>query len=177
MEWLWGLLIAIAALFIGMVIEAKKPAKKDNREEAALPLDQKEEAAGELKGHYQARYLLTKNEWYEYKKLKGYAAAKGLQICPKVRLLDIVEPRKSDAYMSYLGKIKSKHVDFLICDQDLRIKGILELDDNSHDVASRKDRDLMVDEILRDVGYIVIHTRSITENTLDPITAPSESTQ
>ena len=124
----------------------------------------------DFKTAYQRKYLLTKNEWYEYRKLKEYAAAHDLQICPKVRLLDIIEPRSGKDYRSLMARIQSKHVDFLICDQDLHIKGIVELDDNSHNSADRMQRDAFVDEILTSVGYKVIRTRSITENTLDPIT-------
>ena len=172
MDWIWGLLFAGAALLLGMFLEAKKTSKNESRGEAA-GAEEVPQAVGAVKGHYQAKYLLTKNEWYEYKKLKEYAAAYQLQVCPKVRLLDIVEPRKGDNYMSYLGKIKSKHVDFLICDQNLHIKAILELDDGSHDTADRKARDTLVDEILQEVGYTVIHTRSITEATLQPL-APQD---
>lgn len=125
---------------------------------------------------YQAKYLLTRNEWYEFKKLKKYAAELNIHICPKVRLLDLVEPRKGEKYMSYLGKIQSKHVDFVLCDQDLRIKAILELDDNSHNQQDRKERDLFVDEVLQSVGYRVIRTRSITEATLDPL-KPAKPTE
>lgn len=78
--------------------------------------------------------------------------------------------------MSYLGKIQSKHVDFVLCDQDLRIKAILELDDNSHNQQDRKERDLFVDEVLQSVGYRVIRTRSITEATLDPL-KPAKPTE
>lgn len=117
---------------------------------------------------YQKRFLLTKNEWYEYKKLQQYADATELQICPKVRLLDIIEPRKGEKnYMSLLGKVQSKHVDFLICDKNLHVLGVLELDDNSHNRENRKERDLFVDEILESVGYTVVHTKSITETTLN----------
>lgn len=119
---------------------------------------------------YQAKYLLTKNEYYSYKKLKQYADAAGLLICPKVRLLDIIEPRNGEYYRALLGKIKSKHVDFLICDQDLRIKGVVELDDSSHDRNDRQERDKFVDQALQGAGYVVIHARGITEHTLDPIT-------
>lgn len=128
------------------------------------------------KDAYQAKYLLTRNEWYEYKKLKKLAEGEGLQICPKVRLLDIIEPRTGSNYMSLLGKIQSKHVDFVICDQDLHIKAILELDDNSHNQKDRQERDTFVDEILTSVGYTVIRTRSITDNTLDPI-KPKETNE
>lgn len=126
--------------------------------------------AGEYKNKYQKRYLLTKNEYQEYKKLKHFADIKGFIICPKVRLLDLIEPRKGDPKQkTYLYKIQSKHVDFVICDQNLYIKAILELDDNSHNQTNRKERDDFVDLILRDVGYTVIRTRSVTETTLDQI--------
>lgn len=119
---------------------------------------------------YQRKYLLTKNEYREYMKLQQYAAEKGLLICPKVRLLDIIEPRKGEKdYKSLFYKVQAKHVDFVICDQDLHIKGILELDDSSHDTAERKERDEFVDQILSSVGYKVIHVRSITEDTLKGI--------
>lgn len=154
-----GLLVAIIAILISYIIKQRTPEKGS--------------ANQSYKNKYQAKYLLTKNEWHEYKKLRDLAAIHGLQVCPKVRLLDIVEPRRGEAnYMRLLGKIQSKHVDFVICDQDLRIKGILELDDNSHNREERQERDRFVDEILTDVGYRVIHTRSITETTLEPITGP-----
>lgn len=116
---------------------------------------------------YQAKYLLTKNEWHEYRKLKQYAQELGLQVCPKVRLLDIIEPRKGvQNYKSLFYKIQAKHVDFLLCDQNLYIKAIVELDDGSHDKSDRQERDRFVDQILASVGYKVIRTRSVTEETL-----------
>lgn len=160
MDFIWGILIAIIGFMIYNFLN-----KKQNTET-------KTSTKTDYSKNYQAKYLLTKNEWYEYRKLKKLAEGKGLQVCPKVRLLDIIEPRHGKNYMSLLGKIQNKHVDFVICDQDLRIKGILELDDNSHDTPKRQERDLFVDEILTSVGYTVIRTRGITENTLDPITQP-----
>lgn len=125
----------------------------------------------EFKGKYQKRYLLTKNEYHEYKKLIYYANLKGLMVYPKVRLLDLIEPRRGDPkHKTLLYKIQSKHVDFVICDQNLYVKAILELDDNSHNQTDRQTRDNFVDLILQDVGYTVIRTRSITETTLDQIT-------
>ena len=117
---------------------------------------------------YQAKYLLTKNEWSEYKKLRQYAEEKNLIVCPKVRLLDIVEPRKGHKqYITLINKVQAKHADFVICDKDLRIKAILELDDNSHNKTDRQGRDKFVDTVLESVGYKVLHTKGVTENTLD----------
>ena len=103
--------------------------------------------------------------------LKKCAAEKNLQVCPKVRLLDLVEPRKgAEHYKSLFYKIQAKHVDFLICDQDLHIKAVVELDDNSHMKADRQARDKFVDQVLTSCGFKVIRTRSVTEETLNGIT-------
>lgn len=115
---------------------------------------------------YQRTHLLTKNEYQEYKKLKYYADQSNLIICPKVRLLDIIIPKEGRNNLAALGKINSKHVDFVICDNKLYIKGIVELDDNSHKQPDRIERDRFVDTILTSVGYKVIHTYSVTEDTL-----------
>lgn len=162
MKWLPFILIVVILIGLKYADKLFKKNSKHNDQET------------DYSSCYQAKYLLTKNEWYEYKKLQKYAAEKGLMICPKVRLLDIIEPRKTEKdYMLLLSKVQSKHVDFLICDQNMNIKGVLELDDNSHDRKDRKERDAFVDQILTSVGYTVIHTRAITETTLDVLNPPA----
>ena len=130
-------------------------------------VEEPEELGEDYSKSYQAKYLLTKNEWLEYRKLKQYAQSLGLQVCPKVRLLDIIEPRKGTPnYKSLFYKIQAKHVDFVLCDQNLYIKAIVELDDNSHKQTDRLERDRFVDQILTSVGYQEIRTRFVTEETL-----------
>lgn len=125
---------------------------------------------------YQSKNLLTRNEWHEYKKLKIIAEQKNLIICPKVRLLDIIEPRNNvKNYMTLLAKVQSKHIDFVICDQNMKIIAALEIDDNSHNIVERRNRDAFVDEILNSVGYKVIRTHAITDTTLDDIETQEES--
>ena len=119
---------------------------------------------------YQPKYLLTKNEWYAFKKLSVVAANKNLIICPKVRLFDLVEPRQGITfYKGAMWKIQSKHVDFVICDKDAHVKGIIELDDSSHNRSDRADRDIFVDKVLLNCGYKVIRTRYIDETILDEL--------
>lgn len=161
MNWFaWIIVIVFAILYVK---DHSKPNKTDKKVEME---PEQEKGSTNYSKSYQAKYLLTRNEWYEFKKLKQLTDAKGLMICPKVRLLDIIEPRKGDNYRSLMGKIQSKHVDFVICDQDLHIKAVLELDDGSHDRKDRQERDQFVDQILTSVGYKVIHVRSVTEQTL-----------
>jgi len=163
MDWLsWGIVIAL----IAFIIYTKRKPKENEQSTTEITPTQVEH--NDFSKCYQKKYLLTKNEYYEWKKLSQFAEKHKLIICPKVRLLDIIEPRKGEGnYMSLLGKVQSKHVDFLICDSSLRIIGVIELDDSSHNQSSRKDRDSFVDQILESVGYTIVHTHGITESTLD----------
>ena len=43
---------------------------------------------------YQKRLLLTKHEWKSYMSIRAPLEVQGLYICPKVRLLDLVEPKR-----------------------------------------------------------------------------------
>ena len=165
-SWIYAIIIVLAVAFIK---EAEK--RKMNRHVIRVDNHEREvEVSGSFAGHYKAKKLLTQNEWIAYKRLKQIADKRFLVICPKVRLLDIVEPKPNDPKWSLLmNKIKSKHVDFVICDLNLHILGVVELDDLTHDSPDRQLRDQFVDEILLDVGYTVIHTRYVNEHTLDPI--------
>ena len=117
---------------------------------------------------YQARPLLTKREHQEYLKLKQYADARGWLICPKVRLWDLIEPKKGSANRQTLvNRIQSKHVDFVLVDPELNVVGVLELDDSTHDREDRKSRDSFVRDALEGAGITMIQTRSITSETLN----------
>lgn len=140
-----------------------KPEPAAKKEETTRP-----EIEIDFTNAYQAQQLFTRNEWQNYKTLRDVAEVKGYVICPKVRLLDIVKPRNGEKkYKTLLYKIQSKHVDFVICDQNMNIKAIIELDDKTHDTEKGKERDAFVDTVLRSVGYKVIHTRYINHDILD----------
>lgn len=170
MDWIsWVIVVVVIAVWL---LDKKKSSGKGTEEPAG------ENQQKDYSHSYQAKYLLTKNEWYEHKKLQKLAAERDLVVCPKVRLLDIIEPRKGEKdYRSLFYKVQAKHVDFLICDQAMHIKAVLELDDGSHTQKDRRSRDAFVDQILTGVGYKVIRTRSITETTLDGLAEPSTATQ
>ena len=174
-----GNLITIIVVII-LIVKLTRDKRKNNTNYTKTPYEndwiehdsnQQETHVSKVQGKdwsqsYQKTHLLTKNEYYEYKKLKQFADQNNLLICPKVRLLDIIIPREGPNKLAALGKINSKHVDFVICDDKLYIKGIVELDDNSHKKPDRAERDKFVYSILTSVGYKVIHTYSVTEDTL-----------
>ena len=54
---------------------------------------------------------------------------------------EIFEVANKDSYMKYFGTIAQKNVDFLICDDKLRPKYAIELNDNSHNSLDRQKSD------------------------------------
>lgn len=146
----------------------------ETAEETELILTETPEETNEIElnisGAYQKRWMFTYNEKGAYHKLKSIADELGYIVFAKVRLLDIVEPRKGiEKYKTYFYKIQAKHVDFVLCDQKLVARYIIELDDSSHDTQARKERDEFVDQVLESVGYKIIHTRAITDDIKEQI--------
>lgn len=83
--------------------------------------------------NYQKKNLLTKTEYSFYMKSRLSLQEKNLYLYPKVRLEDFIEATgEGKEKLSLRGRIKSRHVDFLVCDDKLHIKAAIELDDKSH---------------------------------------------
>jgi hypothetical protein len=73
---------------------------------------------------------------------------------------DIIEVNsgleKKEAY-GYRSRIKSRHIDFVICDRDtLEILMCIELDDRSHNTKKAKEADAFKDKALKDAGVTLI---------------------
>jgi hypothetical protein len=83
------------------------------------------------------------------------------RIMGKVRLADVIKVRfgmNGKGRQSAFNRIQSKHVDFVVCTaKDLAIQCVLELDDQSHDRATRQDRDEFVDKALKAAGVPILH--------------------
>jgi hypothetical protein len=78
------------------------------------------------------------------------AAADWAVICPKVSLGDLFYSKSGDhgANISYMNRIKQKHVDFLLCDpKSMRPVIGIELDDASHQRPDRQERDSFVERV------------------------------
>ena len=126
----------------------------------------KREPKGDYTQSYQAKMLLTKNEWNNCMKLKDALEPAGFSICAKVRLADLVEPKKElekGKWQTAFNRVNRKHIDFVICDSTMHVKLCLELDDSSHDRTDRQQRDVFVDSVLKNCGYQIIHIRSVEQ--------------
>lgn len=151
------LLILLVGVIIYIITQKKKsPETDDKKEKQPLP----------IAGAYEREWLFTYNEKAAYEKLKPIADKLGYILLAKVRMLDLVKPSSGNPkYKTYFYKVQAKHVDFVLCDPKLVARCIIELDDSSHNAKDRKERDHFVDEVLESVGYKVIHTYGINEET------------
>ncbi len=79
----------------------------------------------------------------------------GFHVCAQVRLADLLTIPGNDcgARTSALNRVACKSLDFVIVDLDSgRAILAIELDDRSHDRADRRDREALVEGVLRQVG-------------------------
>lgn len=160
------LLAVIVVLLLFVLNKKKPPTNKTVKIEAETESNTKEPL--NLNGAYQKRWLFSYNEKDTYYKIKEVADKLNLKLLAKVRLLDLLEPVKgTPKYKTFFYKVQSKHVDFVLCDEKLVAKYVIELDDSSHDEVSRQQRDNFVDTILTNVGYKILHTRSIVPNEIE----------
>lgn len=173
LQWVYYLLI-IVFILDKTVFRSKKRKYRTQRKQlsvvkssSSVPTHVNTSQTG-YAGLYTRVPLLTKREQKQYAYLRQIADEKKVLICPKVRLLDLVTPIHGvKNYKALMSKVMSKHVDFVICDQEMYVLGIIELDDSTHLRQDRIERDEFVDTVLRSAGYKIKHTWEITSDILD----------
>lgn len=115
---------------------------------------------------YQARPILTNREYRFYQLLRRETDRRGLLICPKVGLKDLIGVSTRNNYMKYFRLISQKHIDFVICDQSLRVLFAIELDDSSHDTKEAHKRDRFKDQAMRAARIPLKRVRDINEQSV-----------
>ena len=152
-----------------MMLDSKKPETVDNDEDIEkLP--------------YRRKFLLTKNEYWFYKSLKEIADKYDFAVLAKIRFADLVEvsaEADKKEYMKYFGKIKSKHIDFILCKKDnLYPELLIELNDSSHNKEDRIKRDDFIKKIAERVGYKMVFvggTQNLEETIIKALEIKSEN--
>lgn len=97
---------------------------------------------------YQRAKILTPTEQEFWEKLYYKCSTNNLIVCPKVRMEDIINVDKNHPQREMLrNKIKSRHIDFIICDANLKVLAGLELDDKSHLSLKAQTADAFKDEV------------------------------
>ncbi len=152
LKYIGYILLAIAAFVLYAVYTAYKQVKAENQQLTEDVVNDKDE-----KLPYCRKFLLTKNEYAFYKSLKEIADKLNLTILAKVRLADLVDVNseaQGKEKLKYFAKIKSKHIDFMLCNKEnLYPELLIELNDNSHIADKRAERDDFVKRVLEKTGY------------------------
>lgn len=105
--------------------------------------------------------LLTNNEYRFYIKLKDITDKYGLLLFTKVRLADII----STTNYSDFNKIRSKHVDFVICNKKTEFVKFIELDDYSHTRKKSYKNDYVKNEVFKNFDIEIFRVKLNEEKT------------
>ena len=139
-----GILISVCIVLDETVF---KPKRKKSWTQKSSPFSKESNWNGSDILPYEKKMLLTKTEYGFWKCLK--------QKCDeKVRMEDFLSVTVKDKkqLMKYRGYIKSRHIDFMICDSALHILAGLELDDRSHNSANAQKTDLFKNQVFTVIG-------------------------
>lgn len=120
---------------------------------------------------YKKQGLMTEAELAFFKVLQEAVQDK-YYIVPQVQLSKLVGVEKNEKYQkTYLNKIDRKSVDFVLFDKDFFLpKLVIELDDSSHNLPVRKERDYIVNMILSKAEIKIEHIKTSYKYDLEQIT-------
>lgn len=154
------LLFLVCALAAAFLKSYKSLKSSDTAEVTAKDIEEIEKIP------YSKKFLLTKNEYWFYKSLREYAENNNYCILAKIRLADLIEvnAQAKGEKQKYFSKIRSKHIDFALCNKEnLYPEILIELQDSSHKNAQRKQRDEFIEKILKKTGYTLIFAENFKD--------------
>lgn len=104
--------------------------------------------------------LLSKGEAAFFRTLKA-AVGRHYHVAFKARLADLITCDDAAWKDGFGHMIARHHIDFVICDyRSLEVLAAIELDDKSHEKASRRRRDRFLDDALRVAGVPLLRVKA-----------------
>lgn len=160
MEILYIVIIALLVISIaGNIFQKNKSTK--NKQDETEPSNLKKD--GPLP--YAKKELMNNSEKAMYDVLKSFTEEKGYIIFAKVRLEDLVSVNVKEykEIQRYRGYIKSRHVDFVICDSKKNVLMALEVDGKSHNSKNAQEIDQFKNRVFETIG-IPLHRIAVGTN-------------
>lgn len=117
----------------------------------------------DYKNYKKTDYLLTEAEFNFYKQLLDVIKDYNLVIFSKVRLADLVTIKSRRNSIVYWNKIRSKHIDFVLCDKSSKVILCIELDDKSHYTKKSKQSDDFKNSLLKEVKIPLLRFKCTNE--------------
>jgi very-short-patch-repair endonuclease len=120
------------------------------------------EADDELAKHYVKRPFLMSKAEHEFFKVLKEAVQDKYYIVPQVQLSKLVDVNKYEKkQQTYRNKIDRKSVDFVLFEKEYFTPHlVVELDDSSHLLPEREDRDGFVNAVLGKAGIKIVHIKT-----------------
>lgn len=159
--------------FIKIYVMIKKEDWKKNRnknviKEAIIELKEEPQQNEYVQEYpYIKKELFTKNEYIFFKILSDKCKEKNLFVFPKVRMEDYLEVTNKRELLKYRGYIKSRHIDYMIYNENLDIMAGIELDDRSHEKEKAKETDNFKNNVFITIGVPLFRVRTGTNYTAE----------
>jgi very-short-patch-repair endonuclease len=106
-------------------------------------------------------YLMTKAE-HEFFKVLQQVVQEKYYIIPQVQLSKIVRVNKYEKFKyKYANMIDRKSVDFVLFEKETFSPYlVIELDEESHQLPNREDRDHFVNAVMAKIGLTIVHIKT-----------------
>jgi ssDNA-binding Zn-finger/Zn-ribbon topoisomerase 1 len=185
MSWIFIFIVVLGLMVLALIL-AELYLKKDNTY-SDHPYLKKENTYTDYP-YQNAGALFTPAERSFFGVL-NQAVGKSAQIFGKVRVADVVVPRKGPSrsdWQKAFNKISAKHFDFLLCrNDDLSVICAIEVDDSSHNSKKRQQRDeflrgvcnaseLPLIQMPAKVGYVIDEVKQVLAPYLNVIKSPDQ---
>jgi hypothetical protein len=104
--------------------------------------------------------VLSHKEKSFYDSLLPITSKLGLTVFAKMRLADFINAPVGNPFNEKLFyKISSKHVDFILCNSDMKPVIVIEVDDKTHDRIDNKERDEFKNRLFKYVDIPLLRFR------------------
>lgn len=162
-------LIVLGALLAGLITLGKVFSRKRSTAKEEIFPGLPSTPPGKLP--YEKKWYLLSQAERSFYEILLKVAGNDMHVFAKVRLLDLLwVPNHVNNRQSHLNRVMSKHVDFVLCNRrTVSPVLVLELDDSSHRMIERRERDLFVNEVLRTAGLHVLRVPVRRSYTLDEV--------
>lgn len=162
-------LFIVVALYLMYVIFYHSRVRSKSTERPKTYLEKNKPNYDDVYPYISSSSLLTKAELNFFKVLTLTLLDTDYYICPMVRLADVLQVYNSNNYQSHFNRIRSKHIDFLLCDKyTFKPLIAIELDDSSHNFDNRIERDDFLNAAFYSAGLKLVrfkayHSYTVTE--------------
>ncbi|MGN0688369.1 MAG: DUF2726 domain-containing protein [Oscillospiraceae bacterium] len=159
---IFGVALLVILMVFGVLLIIKYCAKELKQPDKAESAETTESVPQEEKFPYVLNNpIMSPKEKSFYRAVKPIANELGLTVFCKIRLADLLNvPKNISKWQTWFNYIKAKHVDFVLVDNDMNIKVIIEVDDKTHSRDDRKQRDEFLDKAFKQLALEVLHIYS-----------------